>query len=94
MLTGLLIIEENKNDQDYRRSQAARNAGRGSQGRTGAVREMKTKTVTFDQDKWRLVPKEPTEEMLAIFHGCYIRGDSLELAYKLLIEVAPEGEKC
>lgn len=46
------------------------------------------KTVTFDETKWKLVPIEPTDEMIrAYIHQPLMSGQEL---YKLMIAAAPE----
>jgi hypothetical protein len=49
------------------------------------------KTVTFDETKWKIVPIEPTEEMIYEL-GCAIDESSSEIAlvHRNVIDVAPE----
>lgn len=50
---------------------------------------MKTKTVTFDAGKWRLVPIEPTEEMLDAA-GSIAFAEEIKADYSAMIAAAPQ----
>ena len=49
------------------------------------------KTVTFDEEKWQLVPKEPTQDM--IIAGGYAGPFSTVGIYKAFIKAAPQLPK-
>jgi len=48
------------------------------------------KTVTYDETKWQLVPKEPTEEMRSMILPS--KWDAIYVCYKAMLEAAPEYE--
>lgn len=39
---------------------------------------------------WQIVPKLATNKMLSELHGTYLRGESLEAAYRALLAAAPQ----
>lgn len=47
------------------------------------------KTITYDETKWRLVPIEPTEEML--FAADWPENGTLD-AYRAMLDAAPHPE--
>lgn len=51
------------------------------------------KTVTFDPEKWQLVPKEPTEEMVHATRFYKEGTHTLATAYRAMLQAAPQPEQ-
>lgn len=55
------------------------------------------KTITYDESKWQLVPKEPTREMIEAGNDGFRQPDSrrhtVSSCYKAMLAAAPKLEE-